>query len=154
MSVRKVALQQIKVDSPYDTGFDLKDSDFQDRTVRFKVEPQHQHSSQISFVRIAPSTRIRSPLPPLTEPRGIHVRSPMPMDSATATQLLQRASNVSLELNASKAVVVITSTMTVFAFLFGGPLYGVLASLPAIIAALSFRVLRGLSKTAKKELRQ
>ncbi len=151
MSLRKLTLHPFE--SPYEE-FDPNDSTYRERARQFNFElKSDSHHTQAAFLKITPEIpHIHPSHRPMPKSGGINIRGPKLMDDTTAT-LLERASNVGLELNASKAVLAGTSTVAVLAFLVAGPLYGLLAALPALIAALSFRVIRSLSKTAKKELR-
>jgi len=144
VSIRKLALRQ-QMDSPYQE-FDPNDSTYAESARQFIFESKSDsHHTQAAFLKITPeASHIRPSHRAMSKSGGINLRGPKLMDDATAT-LLQRASNVGLELNASKVVLALTSAVAVFAFLVAGPLYGLLAALPAIIAALSYRVLRSLS---------
>ncbi len=154
MAIRKPILRS-QLENPYEGEFDSNDSIYQDRARQFKFElKSDSHHTQAAFQLIAPDIlHIRQRLQPISEPHGIDIRGPKLMDDTTAT-LLERASNVGLELNASKAVLAATSAVAVFAFLAAGPLYGLLAALPALIAALSFRVLQSLSNRARRSVRR
>src|SRR5437773_6550504 len=129
MSVRRVTLRS-QLESPYGES-DPNDSIYRPRQFNFESTPDSLHS-QAAFFKITPEvSHIRSSHRPMPKSGRIVIRGPGLMDNTTTT-LLQRASNVGLELNASKAVLAMTSIIAVFAFLVAGPVYGLLATLPAI----------------------
>jgi hypothetical protein len=117
----------------------------------------HAKSRQ-SFTRVEIDGKVRynyslrSPLPSFTPEGWIEDLVPVPkvVDDATAFRLLQRASDVSREVNASKAVLVLTSAIAAVTILLGGPVYGAIAAIPALLSALSLRVVKSLSRTAKE----
>ena len=146
MSLRKIGLRSL-LEGPYEIESDLNDFGYRSRGRDFHSELE-KLQTRSAFRIIAPDiSQFRPSHQPMTEPRDtIIARGPRMDDMAT---FLEQASNVGLELNASKTVLVMTSVVAVFAFLVAGPVYGLLASLPAVIAALSYRVLTALSKRLK-----